>query len=155
MSRAVWKLLPTYLPRRGRRLFAVALLSAAGGALEAVVLVLTVRAAVAIADGADKVVFSPPVLGTQSVGIPELLLWASGAALLSAATGLIVAAMMARVSSDMLEHARAATLRAFSRASWNYQAASREGAIQETVSNNAMQASELGVALTRGLSNAM
>ena len=155
MRRAVWDLLGKYLPHRSARLFVLAVLSGLGGAFEAGVLVLTVRAAVAIADGKHHVTVTAPVAGTQSIGVGSLLWWAAGACLASAVLGVLTARMTARISSDVLSSTRVATLRAFSRASWHNQALSREGAVQEAVSNNAMQASDLAVALAKGLNVAM
>ena len=153
MNRAVWNLLGRYLPHQTRRFVLLGLLSAVGGALEATMLVLTVRAAVAITDRTNHVTITVPLVGTRSFDIPALLWCAVGLGVLSMVAALVVARMTARISSDTLFGVRAETLRAFSRASWHYQAASREGAIQEVVSNHAMQASELTVSLTRSLSN--
>ena len=152
MIPALWTLLARYLPHRGRRFLSLGVLSVVAGVLEAAVLVLTVRAAVAIADGAPHVVVTVPLVGKQSVDVATLLWWAGGAGVLSAAAGLAVAGMTARTSADVLAGTRVATLRAFSRASWDHQASSREGAVQETVSNNAMQASDVTISLAKGLS---
>jgi len=151
----VWRLLGRYLPDRLRRFVALGSASAIAGVLEATVLVLTVRAAVAIADDADRVTLSLPLLPDRTFGVAALLLWASGAALLSACMGLVDAWLVARSSVTVLTNARAASLRAFSKASWHLQAASREGSLQEMVSNHAMQVSELTISLVRGLSAAI
>lgn len=155
MDQSVWKLLVKYLPGSGRRFLSLGIISALGGVFEAAVLVLTVRAAVAITNGAHQVSVKGPIIGSQSIGVATLLWWAAGLSVLSAILGLVVARMTARISADVLAEVRVATLRAFSRASWNHQALSREGAIQETVSNNAMQACELSIALARGLTTAV
>jgi ABC-type multidrug transport system fused ATPase/permease subunit len=153
MNRAVWNLLGRYLPHQTRRFLVLGILSAVGVALEATVLVLTVRAAVAITDETNHVTINVPLVGGQTFNIPGLLWCAVVLGILSAIAALAVAVMTARVSSDVLFGVRKEALRAFSRASWHYQAASREGAVQEAVSNQAMQASELTLSLTRGLSN--
>ncbi len=151
MDRAVWKLLVKYLPRCGRRFLSLGVISAIAGVFEAAVLVLTVRAAVAITAGDHRVAVSVPIVGSRSVEVSSLLWSAVILSLLSAVLGLVVARATARISADVLREVRGATLRAFTGASWDQQALSREGAIQETVSNNAMQASELSIALARGL----
>jgi ABC-type multidrug transport system fused ATPase/permease subunit len=151
MNAAVWSLLGKFLPHRSRRFLTLGVVSAVGGVLEAILLVLTVRAAVVIADGANHVDMTIPLVGTHSVGVPTLLWWAGVAAVMSVGAGLLAASMTARISADVLAQTRIATLRAFSGASWHHQAASREGRLQETVSNNAMQASELVIAMAAGL----
>ena len=55
MIPVLWALLARYLPRRNRRFVSLGVLSVVAGVLEAALLVLTVRAVVAIADGADRV----------------------------------------------------------------------------------------------------
>lgn len=152
---ATWALLADYLPRRGRRFLSLGVLSVIAGVLEAVLLVLTVRAAVMIADGASHVSLAVPLVGTQSVGVATLLWWAAAAGVAGAASALTVARMTARISADVLAGTRIAAVRAFSKASWDYQAATREGALQEAVSNNAMQASELTISLGKGLSSSI
>jgi len=152
MIRVVWKLLGRYLPHRTRRFLGLGVLSAAAGVLEAVVLVLTVRAAVAIADGVDAVTLHLPLVGAERVAVSTLLWVAAGACLVSVAAGVGVARLTARAAGDVLAGTRAATLRAFSRASWDHQAAAREGSVQEAVSNNAMQASDLCMFVAKGLS---
>jgi ABC-type multidrug transport system fused ATPase/permease subunit len=153
MNRAVWNLLGSYLPHSKRRLVGLAALSAVNGALEAVALVLTVRAAVAIADGTHDVTFSIPVVGARTFDIPTLLWTAAIVGLITAGAALVLAAMTARVAADVLVTSRAEILRSFSRATWHYQAASREGALQETVSHHSWQASELAVSLIKGMSS--
>ena len=152
MIPVLWALLARYLPHRNRRFVSLGVLSVVAGVLEAALLVLTVRAVVAIADGADRVEVGVPLVGQPSVDVAVLLWWAVGAGVLAGAAGLAVAGMAARTSADVLAGTRAATLRAFSRASWDHQASSREGAVQEAVSNNAMQASDVTIFLSRGLS---
>jgi ABC-type multidrug transport system fused ATPase/permease subunit len=153
MIRVVWKLLGTYLPRRNRRFLGLSALTAVAGVLEAVVLVLTVRAALAIADGTDQVSISVPLFARESVSVPALLWTAAAACLVSVAAGVVVALMTARTAGDVLASTRAETMRAFSRASWDHQATAREGSVQEAVSNNAMQASDLCMFLAKGLSS--
>src|SRR6516225_11218029 len=131
MNRAVWNLLGRYLPHQTRRFLVLGILSAVGVALEATVLVLTVRAAVAITDETNHVTINVPLVGGQTFNIPGLLWCAVVLGILSAIAALAVAVMTARVSSDVLFGVRKEALRAFSRASWHYQAASREGAVQE------------------------
>ncbi|MET0903097.1 MAG: ABC transporter ATP-binding protein [Acidimicrobiales bacterium] len=152
MIPVLWALLARYLPHRNRRFVALGVVSVVAGVLEAALLVLTVRAVVAIGDGADRVEVDVPLVGRPSVDVSVLLWWAVGAGVLAGAAGLAVAGMAARTSADVLAGTRAATLRAFSRASWDHQASSREGAVQEAVSNNAMQASDVTIFLSRGLS---
>ncbi len=153
MNRAVWRLLGKYVPHCGRRFLVLGVLSACSGVFEAGVLVFTVRAAVAITNGAHHVELDVPGLGHRSFALATLLWCSAGLSVLSALVALVVGAMTARVSSDVLEGTRAATLRSFSQATWNFQALKREGSVQETVSNNAMQVSDLTIALARGLTN--
>jgi ABC-type multidrug transport system fused ATPase/permease subunit len=152
MIPAVWSQLGRYVQHRGRRFLLLGVLSVVAGALEAAVLVLTVRAAVAIADGADHVVISIPFAGAESFPVADLLWAALVACLLSILAGVGVAGLTARLSGDVLAGTRTAMLRAFSGATWHFQAASREGAVQEAVSNNAMQAMDLSICLAKGLS---
>jgi ABC-type multidrug transport system fused ATPase/permease subunit len=152
MARDFWRLLGKYVHRRGPRLFLLSLFSLLAGVLEAVVLVLTVRAAVTIADHSTHVDFTTPILGRNSLNVAAVLWIAAGAGVLSALAGVVVSQMTARLSADVLSGIRAVALRSFSRASWDHQAASREGSLQETVSNHAMQSSELVIAAGKALS---
>ena len=155
MRRTVWNLLGKYLPHRTARFATLGVLSIVAGVLEAAVIVLTVRAAIAIADGGDHVTASIAGLGRESIGVAGLLWTAAGACVLAAIVGIVTARMTARIASDALATTRAAALEAFSRASWHEQALSREGALQEAVTNNAMQASELSISVSKALTYSM
>lgn len=155
MSVRVWRLLGRYLPDRNRRFVWLGVLSAVAGLLEAVVLVLAVRAAVGVAEGDERMDIHVPLLGDYSTSIPALLWCAAAAVVLSAGAGLLVSGAMASTAGRVLNNTRSATLRAYSKASWNRQARSRDGALQETVSNHAVQVSELSLSLIKMLSGAI
>ena len=153
MTRAVWKLLVKYLPHPARAFLLVGALSALGSFFEAAALVLAVRGAVAIVDHAHQVVLTIPLVGSKSIAIGTLLWCAAGLTVLSALTAVGVARMTARISANVLVGTRAATLRTFAHATWNHQALSREGAVQETVSNQAMRTTDLAVSLAACLAS--
>ncbi len=132
----------------------VAVLSAIGGVFEATVLVLVVNAAVAIADGTTGTAIELPIVGVD-MSLGAVLWWAGGLAVAVALVNAVVAWWSARLGTEVLVAARHRAIAAFLAASWEKQSTEREGALQETVTTLASQASLLTMALSNGIAGGL
>jgi len=134
--------LKDFLPNRGLlRSSALVAESLAAGALEAVVLVLAVHAALTVSGGQADTTLDLPLLG--SIGADTAVITALIGALSVLAIHIHTAHLIATLSADVLFSIRERIIGSFERASWSRQVEDREGALQETVDVFAQQSSWL------------
>ena len=126
------------------------LVAAAGlaGIAEAGVLVLVVRAALAVTGESNDSLAVPFTSIELSAGA---MLWCAFAlALLGLGLNVLLARMNADMSTRVLANARRRAIESFVSASWERQALDREGALQETVMTLSQQSSQLALVFVTG-----
>lgn len=133
----------------------VALNALVAGVLEAVLLVLVMRAAVSVAEGTGSFDPGVPLLDNLDLTPGSALVVAAAAGFVMLVLHLSLAWLTARLSAGVLRSARARAMEAFAHASWARQAEDREGALQETVSSLVSQVAELVLRLGNLVSSGM
>ena len=134
---------------RGRRLrlAALAAVSLAGGAAEAVFLVVLTRAAFAIAEGKAEI----GTLAGMRFSVAGTVTLALALVLFRILMAVVANAVNARLTAEVTRDVRARLTRSFLRASWPAQQASRTGQLQELVINY----SHAGASLVGGIGGAI
>jgi ATP-binding cassette, subfamily B, bacterial len=122
-------------PGTVRRLGQVAAMSFVGGMLEAGLLVLLARIAVAVAEDTDGVQLISGQGPEMTVG--HAILVALGLLLAKVATGAVIARGTASLATFALTRVRLTLLRSFLAASWRVQATERPGHLQELMTTHA------------------
>lgn len=139
-----------------QRLARVGVVSFIGGLLEAGLLVLLARIAVAAADEADEFDLIPNF--GPSVGIGRAVLVALGLLAAKATCGVFIARGTAAMSVHALSEVRVGLVRSFLAASWPVQAAERQGQLQELMTNHADRTTamcqQLAIFVATGLNGA-
>lgn len=143
----VGRSLAALAPGLRRRIVWLAGESLVAGLLEAFVLVIVVSTAVGVAEGGALVSVEVPLFGDQRAATGTALLLAGTASLLVVAIHVSMSALTAQVSTSVLRGVRDRAITGFSSATWSRQSAEREGALQETVTTLAHEASEATMAL--------
>lgn len=141
-------------PYMGASSFDIALLvglSAFAGFAEAGVLLLVVRAALAVTqgDGAVDLVAGP--IAIDQVPIATLLVLSGVALVLVVVSRFWSSHLIATVSARSLEESRAALFRAFMGASWDVQAGERAGTLQEVIVMNSDRVATASLNVATGL----
>ncbi len=136
---SLWtRLSPMVGDRRGA-IFTLAILAMLSGFVEAVLLAILAEMAVTLATGASR----------AHAHIGPLHLHVSLGTLFAAAFTMVIARLLLqvplltlspRIAADTQAKMRTSLFHAFSRASWDVQARDREGQLQETMTNQVMQA---------------
>ncbi len=124
--------------RRG--LVAITAAAGAGGVLEAVVLLMIARLAVALASGDSTISTSLGPLGEIRVSVPAVVGVAAGLTILRVALQLVQARLITRTFASVWSDVRARIMRAYVDASWSLQSGERDGKIQELVTTYATNA---------------
>jgi ATP-binding cassette, subfamily B, bacterial len=143
MLRSVWRMLAPLLPSKGSALFTLISVSLASAFLEAGVLVLVVSITLAIADGKSQVDMSLPLVTDVAISAAMGLAIAGGAAVASLVAHALIARLGASLAAGTIRNARDRVLLAYAAASWERQAADREGALQQAVSVLAHETSQI------------
>ncbi|MGH9209398.1 MAG: ABC transporter ATP-binding protein [Acidimicrobiales bacterium] len=133
------------VPGSYRRLAKLALVSFAGGLIEAALLVLLARIAAASADDQDRIELIPRL--ADQVTIAQALL----VALALLAGKLLVGTLVARGSASLaaygLTEVRLQILRSFVDASWPVQSAERQGSLQELMTTHVNRTASVNLSL--------
>ncbi|MEJ7585376.1 MAG: ABC transporter ATP-binding protein, partial [Acidimicrobiales bacterium] len=119
------------LKGRGRRLLAVVAFSVFGGMAEAIMLVLTVQAAVSLADRSMSVSFGP--FDFENLSVERTLLLALVFTALRLAAALVAARNTARLTAAVQRDLRVAAFDAYIDADWSVQSREREGGLQQLI----------------------
>lgn len=146
---AVWRRVGGLLERRSRmKAGLLAGLSLVAGALEAVLLVLVVGAALSVTSEGQGDSVSLALGGGASFSPGVALSISACLGLVVLVVHIVVARLTAELAAEVLRTARERVIDAFSNASWARQAHEREGALQETSMTLAKQSAELCLQLT-------
>lgn len=141
---SVWRRVGGLLERRSHlKAGLLAGLSLVAGALEAVLLVLVVGAALSVTNDRQGDSVSLALGGGASFSPGVALSISACLGLVVLLVHMVVARLTAELAAEVLGTARERVIDAFSNASWAHQAQEREGALQETSMTLASQSAEL------------
>lgn len=130
----IWPRMGLLLGERRGLIAALVIASLLSGMTEAGILAILAQTATALASGASHVEISAgPLDGSVSVG--ALLAAGAALALLRFALQTVLAAIPARIGTDMQARLRRELFDAFTRASWAIQSRDREGHLQELMTD--------------------
>ncbi len=148
MIRPTWQALLQHLDGRSRWRCALVLVeSLAAAAIEAVLLVLVVGAALAVAEGRDRVDIEFLAGLPNDADVRNVLAVCAASAIALILVHSHLAQLSARLGSAVLERVRSGIVRSYAAANWSRQAEEREGALQDAVSVLAVQGSALIIQL--------
>jgi ABC-type multidrug transport system fused ATPase/permease subunit len=131
------------VPRR--RLGVIAVIAAAGGATEALVLVAMVRLALAVSTHTDAVTLGLPGIGAGSFSVSALVRLTLGAVVVRLLLHTVAAWASGRMTADVFARLRSATAASYLEADWETQAAEPHGELQDVLTTHATRLAELVV----------
>ncbi len=150
---STWATLRVLIGGRRSRVAALVFTGLLAGLAEAGILALVAEVASDLVTGAHQLTVSVgPLHLTATVG--AALIVAAVLALVRIGLGVVIAYLPARIAADLSTRMRNQLFDAYSRASWDLQAAERDGALQELLTNQVVQAT-LGVLMAAGLISAV
>lgn len=145
--REAWRRLRPFLGDSTRGIVALGITAVVGGFVEAAVMVIIVRIAVALASGDDSVVVHLGPLGSVDMTVGQLFGLAFGLLLVRLVFNSINSWLTARLSVEALTAARKRTFADFVRASWPVQSVERDGHLQEVMSTHVGRVSQATLTL--------
>jgi ATP-binding cassette, subfamily B, bacterial len=134
--REAWRRLRPFLGDSTRGIVALGATAVVGGFVEAAVMVIIVRIAVALASGDDQVVVHFGPLGSVEMTVGQLFALAFGLLVVRLVFNSINSWLTSRLSVEALTAARKRTFSDFVRASWPVQSVERDGHLQEIMSTH-------------------
>ena len=144
---ASWRKLKPFLGGSSRGVVLLGISAVLGGFVEAAVMVMIVRIAVALQAHDSSVSTHIPGLGTVDLTVRQMFLAATGLVILRLGFNTVNAWLTARLSMVALTAARRRTFRGFVRASWSVQSIERDGHLQEIMSTHVSRVSAAALTL--------
>jgi ATP-binding cassette subfamily B protein len=145
--REAWRRLRPFLGDSTRGIVALGATAVVGGFVEAAVMVIIVRIAVALASGDDTVVVHFGPLGSVDMTVGQLFGLAFGLLVVRLAFNTANSWLTSRLSVEALTEARKRTFSDFVRASWPVQSVERDGHLQEIMSTHVGRVSQATLTL--------
>ncbi|MGZ4706707.1 MAG: ABC transporter ATP-binding protein, partial [Acidimicrobiales bacterium] len=145
--REAWRKLRPFLGDSTRGIVALGATAVVGGFVEAAVMVIIVRIAVALASGSDSVSVHLGPLGSVTMTIGQLFGLAFGLLVVRLAFNSVNSWLTSRLSVEALTAARKRTFSDFVRASWPVQSVERDGHLQEIMSTHVGRVSQATLTL--------
>ena len=133
---ASWRKLRPFLGKSTKGVVYLGISAVLGGFVEAGVMIVIVRIAVALQDHHETIAVKVPGLGEVTMSIHQLFMLAVGLVVLRLVFNVMNSWLTARLSVEALTAARRRTFRDFVRASWSVQSIEREGHLQEIMSTH-------------------
>ena len=133
---ASWRKLKPFLGNSSRGVVLLGVSAIVGGFVEAAVMVVIVRIALALQSKHPTVSTKIPGLGEIVLTVDQLFLVAVGLVVVRLGFNVINSWLTARLSVEALTAARRQTFRDFVRASWTIQSVERDGHLQEIMSTH-------------------
>jgi ATP-binding cassette subfamily B protein len=138
---ASWQKLKPFLGTSTKRVVLLGVTAVISGFVEAALLVVVVRIAVALTGGQEEITTDLKVFGSFSLTIGQIFGVACALLLVRLAFNLLNSLMTTRLSIEALTAARSNTFRDFVRASWTVQSIERAGHLQEIMTTHVWRVS--------------
>jgi ATP-binding cassette subfamily B protein len=149
-----WRRLAPLVPRARQRTTVIGVAGALGGVLEAGLILIVVRLALALADGEDAISVARP-LGDITLGFGAFVVVALALAAGRLALQAFAAHTAAVMSAGTLETIGTTLVGGVLRAPWSIQSADREGRFQEIATNQSRRVAKATLSFGLGLSSVL